>query len=167
MRSALLAFILALFSTSAAGHATHQHGVAKLEVTIAGTELKLRLDTPLDNLLGFEHAPRTAAQRAAAQRLLERLRQGDELFQPTLAAACRMQRVEITAPVLQGAASVKDHADLQAEWHFACAELKRLTGLRVNLFADFPRLKRLDAAVAGPHGQSSKRLTTRMPDLAW
>jgi len=167
MHRVLLALILALTGTWAAGHAPHQHGVAKLEVTIVGTELTLRLETPLDNLLGFEHAPRTAAQRTAAQRLLERLRQGEALFQPTRAAVCRMQGVELTAPVLQDATAATEHADLRAEWRFACAEPGQLTDLRVNLFTDFPRLKRLDAAVASPRGQRARRLSARMPDLAW
>lgn len=167
MRSTCSFLILALFSTLAAGHGAHQHGVAKLEVSVVGSELTLRLDSPLDNLLGFEHAPRTPAQQAAAERLLKRLRQGDRLFLTTRAAACRMEGAEITAPVLQAGAELTDHADLQAVWRFVCAKPQGLTGLRVNLFADFPRLKRLDAAVVGPRGQRAGRLTARMPDLAW
>ena len=148
-------------------HRAHQHGVAELQVAVDGPSLVVRLDSPLDNLLGFERAPRSDQERAAAEQLLARLKAGERVVTPTAAAGCTLASVEVVAPVLQGGAGGDGHADLTAEWRFQCREPARLSGLRVELFAEHPRLKRLDATVAGPRGQKVQRLTARMPDLVW
>ncbi len=148
-------------------HKAHQHGVAELQVAADGPTLVVRLVSPLDNLLGFERAPRSDQERAAAERLLARLKAGERVVTPTAAAGCALVSAEVTAPALQGGAGGDGHADLTAEWRFQCREPARLRGLRVELFAGHPRLKRLDATVAGPRGQKAQRLTARLPDLVW
>lgn len=37
-------------------HPAHVHGVGKLDVALEGNTLTLHLDTPLVNVVGFEHA---------------------------------------------------------------------------------------------------------------
>ena len=51
----------------------HVHGVATLQVTQDQDTLSIDLDSPLDNLLGFEHAPRTDKQKQAVQQMIENL----------------------------------------------------------------------------------------------
>ena len=46
---------------------SHVHGGATLALALDGGELVAELDTPLYNLLGFEHAPETDAQREAVR----------------------------------------------------------------------------------------------------
>jgi hypothetical protein len=36
----------------------HEHGALKLDVAIEGNKLTIAMEAPLDNLLGFERAPR-------------------------------------------------------------------------------------------------------------
>ena len=43
----------------------HVHGEARLQVALEGQTAELMLNSPADNLLGFEHAPRNDAQREA------------------------------------------------------------------------------------------------------
>lgn len=148
-------------------HGTHQHGVAQLEVAVDGHTLTIHLESPLDNLLGFEHAPRTEAQRMAARNLLRTLRQGERLFAPTEAAGCKLSEAKVEAPVLEGKAGEGEHADLDADWRYACAQPGRLTGMKVELFTRYPGLKRLDAAVVSGKGQRAVKLTRGMPFLSW
>jgi hypothetical protein len=44
---------------------SHVHGGATLALVVEDNEITAELETPLYNLLGFEHAPDTDAQRAA------------------------------------------------------------------------------------------------------
>ncbi|HRH81419.1 MAG TPA: DUF2796 domain-containing protein [Thiobacillaceae bacterium] len=148
-------------------HGAHQHGVAQLEVAVDGPTLTIRLESPLDNLLGFEHAPRTEKQKQAAQGLLAALRRGDGLFTPTATAGCKLNEAKVEAPVLEGRADAGDHADLDADWRYTCAQPARLTGMKVGLFAKYPGLKRLDAAVVSGKGQAAFRLTRKQPFLSW
>jgi hypothetical protein len=140
----------------AQGHA-HVHGQARLDVVIDGEQLVLTLASPLDSIVGFEHAPKTAAQRQAAEAALTALADGARLFAAPAEAACVLAGHRIDAPVLRGAAG-DGHADLEAEYRFRCARPAALTQLQVRLFDALPRLQRLDAQVAGPAGQGRRSL---------
>ncbi len=54
--------------------AAHEHGVAVLRVVSEGATLMIEFVSALDNLVGFEHAPRTDAQRTALRAAQARLR---------------------------------------------------------------------------------------------
>ncbi|MFN3594832.1 MAG: DUF2796 domain-containing protein [Thiobacillaceae bacterium] len=164
---AFLGWMMALGVGLAHAHGAHQHGVGRLQVVAEGPALTIRLEGPLDNLLGFEHTPRNARERAAAAALMQRLREGKGLFGPSAAAGCTLAAAQVEAPVLEGGRDHDGHAELAAEWRYTCAQPERLTGLRVNLFRVFPRLRTLEAAVAGPRGQRGARLSARAPDLNW
>lgn len=163
----LLGLGLGLAHGPAHTHGAHQHGVAHLLLAVDGDTLSIRLESPLDNLLGFERAPRDARERAAADALLARLQGAHDLFIPTQAAGCSLTSAKVEAPVLQGRAAAGGHADLIAEWRYGCRAPEKLSGLRVLLFRHFQRLTRLEAVVAGPRGQRAPRLGPRMPDLTW
>ena len=161
-------------SAGAAGKA-HEHGALKLDVAIEGPRLTIGMEAPLDNLLGFERAPRSDAERKAAAGVLARLRspqQGSPLFGTDAAANCTLVKAEVQAPVLEpaaqagakGAASKDEHADLDASYEFNCAQPGELRSLDVGLFAAYPRIQRIDVQVAGPKGQS--KVTLRRPARA-
>ncbi len=86
-------------------HAPHEHGVAQLKVALDRGTLLIEFETPLDNLVGFEHAPRTPEQRAALAEAERALKRGEALFALPAQAACTLQEVQIESPWLQGAAS--------------------------------------------------------------
>lgn len=145
----------------AAPHA-HEHGVARLSVAVDGNTLSIDLDAPLDGFLGFERAPRTDAERKAAAELLLRLRDAASLFKPDAEAGCKAGEVKVDAPVLEpGAKGKGEHADLEAQFIFQCAQPQALRTLDVGLFDAFKRLQRIDVQVAGAKRQS--KLTLRRP----
>ena len=160
----------------------HQHGVARLEVVADGSSLTVTLDSPLDNLLGFERGPRTDAERKAVQAMAQRLRNATTLVVPAAAAGCQLQGVDLAsdviAPALLAAAPAPatapaapaggGHADLEAGFRFQCAQPQALKSLAVGgLFQAFPRLQQLDAALAAPGAQRGARLRPKQATLAW
>lgn len=149
-------------------HGAHSHGVAQLEVAVDGGRLAIHLESPLANVVGFEHAPRTAPQRAAAAKALAILKQGDRLFAPTPAAACKLAEAGVAAPVLAGGKDAADgHGDLDADYRFECAHPDRLKGLGVRLFGLFPGMQRIDAAVVTARGQQAFRLSGALHHVNW
>jgi len=52
---------------------SHVHGSASLNVVVAGSSMFIELDTPWDNMVGFEHAPRNDEQHALVNGSLELL----------------------------------------------------------------------------------------------
>lgn len=139
----------------AQGHA-HVHGQAQLEVVLDGNALQVTLSAPLDSIVGFEHAPRSAAQRQAAQAALRSLADPAQLFSLPPAAGCALQDKSVDAPTLQAAPGTDkagEHADLDATWRFSCSVPAQLDGVKLTLFERFAPLKRLTVLVAGPAGQ--------------
>lgn len=164
---ALLA--LAASATLHAAHAgkAHEHGVARLDIGVEAGRVVIELDTPLDNLVGFERAPRTDAERAAVAAAVARLRDAAALFRIDSAAGCKVGKVElVSAPLGLGpsTAAPKDgaHADLEGSFEFGCTAAPRAGAVEVGLFEAFPRLQRLEVQVATPRGQI--RATLRRPN---
>lgn len=145
----------------------HEHGALKLDVAIEGNKLTIAMEAPLDNLLGFERAPRTDAERKAAAEVLARLRspnQGKALFSADAAAQCTLSKADVQAPVLEPGAkpAPKDeHAELEASYEFSCVQPAELRSLDVGLFEAYRRIQRIDVQVAGPKAQS--KVTLKRP----
>lgn len=182
-RHAALALALSTLLAGAAQAAgAHQHGVAALEVVVDGNSLTVTLDSPLDNLLGFERGPRTDAERKAVQAMAQRLRNAGTLLVPAAAAQCQLQGVDLASDVIAPAllaatpaaaaaapaAAGSGHADLDASFRFQCAQPQALKSLDVaGLFQAFPRFKQLDAALAAPGAQRGAKLRPKQALLAW
>ena len=142
--------------TAAQGASPHEHGVARLDVAVDAGRVRIELDTPLDNLLGFERAPRSDAERAKVSALVARLRAGDTLFRIDAAAGCKLSKVDLVSPPLglgKEAAAAGEHGDLNGSYEFLCANGARAGFLEVGLFDAFPALKRIDLQVATSKGQ--------------
>lgn len=141
--------------------------MAALDVAVEPGRITLQLDTPLDSLLGFERAPRTDAERKAADAAVARLRAGAALFRIDPAAACTLAGVELASPALKlgppaaAAASGGEHADLEALFSFDCQASAKAAYVDVELFGAFSRMARLDVQVAGAAGQ--RKATLRRP----
>lgn len=163
MKRLLFALALACTPAAWAGKA-HVHGAATLDIAVEATSLTLSLDTPLDGLLGFERAPRSDAERRAADQAIATLRAADTLFTIDPAAQCRMASVELLSAALKlgpaaAAAKDDDHGDLEAEFTFSCRSAPAF--VEVGLFRAFPRMGRLDVQTATPKGQ--RKLSLKRP----
>lgn len=150
----------------------HEHGVGRMDVAVESRTLTVMLETPLENLVGFERAPRTAAEKERVEQALATLRQPANWLVPDAAAACTASAVEIEAPALGLPAGAKPiagqggHADLQARVSFQCADATRATHLEVGLFKAFKRFKRVHVQWVTAKAQSSVTLKASAPRLA-
>lgn len=146
---------------SAHEHA-HVHGLARLDVAIESNKLTLQLNSPLDSFLGFEHSPRTDAQKLAAQNLLQQLKQNSQWAQPDTSAACVRDSQEVDAPILtQTQATEKHtgkHADLSFSISFTCANIDKLNVIQLGFFKAFHRLEKIQIQVATPKVQFKQTL---------
>jgi hypothetical protein len=140
----------------------HQHGVARLDIGADPGQIVIALESPLDNLLGFERAPRTDAERKVAAKAIAKLKDGAALFRIDPAAACSLSSVELNSvPLKLGTAAPagKDegHGDLDAEYTFNCTGTPA-GHVEIALFDAFPRLQRLQVQAATAKGQASQTL---------
>ncbi len=189
MGLALMAVIPSFIAVSVAlAHepTAHVHGRATLEVAVEGGSVQISLDSPLDSLLGFEHAPRNEKERQSVREMSRKLHQSDRVFVFTPQSQCRLDSVLLESSVIEPGLlaadsdsnarkdhdkrpvnSVDTHSELSVTWHFQCAVPESLQEIKVQLFQQFPALKRIDAAVVGPKGQSRARLSPKSNQLKW
>jgi Protein of unknown function (DUF2796) len=123
----------------------------------------LELDTPLDNLLGFERAPRTDAERAVVDKVVARLRAADGLFRIDSAAGCTLAKVTLESPVLglgapAAAPSKGDHAELNGRFEFNCKAAQQARFVEVELFEAFAPMKRINLQLVLSRGQMKATL---------
>lgn len=159
-------------------YAAHVHGIAKLEVVVEGNTLSVHLETPLDGVLGFEHAPGNAKERAEVAEMRRKLADGGKLFVPTAAAQCTLKSVQVAAPMLDEKArknanpkanisANSGHGDLDADFLFSCAQPAKLSGMEVKLFAAFPKVREVGVQVVTAKRQFAMRLNARNSRLSW
>jgi len=173
-RAGLLGCTLLLLTASVQAHEAHVHGVGQLDVALDGNTLSLHLDSPLANLVGFEHPAQSARDKQAVQAMSADLRAAGRLFVTSPAAACSLTTVSLHAgsidPLLLGEkagadtkpsdhATADGHADLDADFTFRCLHPEQLREIDVNLFKRFSGFQRIAVQVVTPKRQSAATLT--------
>lgn len=185
---ALIATAATLALPALAHQQAHTHGRLSLDVAVDAQTLTLTLESPLDGFLGFERAPRTDAERKRVSDMVARLNAADQLFQPDPAAACTLSTVTLTSAALglgeakkeddhghdekqghdgkPGHAHAQDeHADIDIDIVFQCAQAPQARYIDLKLFEAFPRIRTIDAQVAAPQGQFKRTLRPNAPRL--
>ncbi|MDR1662460.1 MAG: DUF2796 domain-containing protein [Azoarcus sp.] len=186
---ALFFSVSSLWTSPAWAHDPHEHGVARLNVALEDGRLAIELDSPLANLLSFEHAPRTDSQRDEVRAMVAKLRKADALFVLPKAASCRLESVALESGNLPGnllvpaalatggqsggaqANDEKDgaaeHGELEASFVFRCDKPETLTQIDIRLFGAFPALREIEAQIIVPGRQSAAELTPKASLLKW
>ncbi|RHW19947.1 DUF2796 domain-containing protein [Pseudomonas jilinensis] len=153
----------------------HQHGVANLNLVLEGSALAIELESPADNLVGFEYLPSTDADKAKVREAMASLRQADALFQFPAAAGCSLDQVELQSPLFSavehshkhdhGHAHTHKHDhdnahnDIEAHYHFTCTNVAALNQIELKLFESFPRTEKLLLQAITPAGQQGGELS--------
>lgn len=159
-----IAAAVALFAQLPAAQAAkaHVHGIAKLDIAVEATKLSLHLDSPLDNLIGFERAPRTDAERKQVDAAVAKLKDAATMFRIDPAAQCKPASVELASAALKlGQPDPEEansgHADIDASFAFDCVDASKAAYVDVGLFG-FSHLQGLEVQVASPAGQFKRDL---------
>ena len=157
-------------------HSSHEHGAATMLMAIEDNEVQLRIESPAANLLGFENAARTDAEKQGLKQAVKDLRNADNVVQFPGQAECRVKRASVLHTV--GAEDIHDegkheghkhdehteqesHSDFIIEFRFECGVIAKLNQLDVKLFSKFPLLETLDLQYIAPQGQGAAELTAK------
>lgn len=168
LASALLGVLLASAAVAADKHdhgaaAGHVHGQMQLELAVDGGSVQIHIESPLDSLLGFEHLPKTPAQKQAVAQLQAQMKDAGALFRLDAAAGCTLQRSEVESAIFEPAkAAPGEHMDLDLSLDYQCRQPQALKGIETTLFAQYPRLQRIDVQIAAAKGQ--RKLTLKRPN---
>jgi hypothetical protein len=202
MRRLLLALpfaLLPLAAVQAAGHAhdheheahgsldAHEHGVAQLNVVLDGQALELELESPAMNLVGFEHAAKSDADKAKVAAAHSQLQEPLALFGLN-AGDCTVSKQELESPLFavkekQHAHGHKhehkeqhgdhdsehsEHSEIHAHYQLDCKTPGALKQLNLGeLFKRFPATEKIQVQLIGPNGQQGLELTPAQPTLSF
>jgi hypothetical protein len=133
-------------------HGAHVHGAAEVDVAIEGKKLVITLESPADNLLGFEHAPKTDAEKTKLKTVEAQLRDVATVFAPDAAAQCKLIVADVTMPDFKQG----EHSEIAAEYNFECAHAP--SQIALPLWKNFPKFKKLTANIAAAAGQKQSTL---------
>lgn len=158
----------------------HEHGVASLNAALDGNLLELQLESPAMNLVGFEHAAKSDADKAKVAAAKRELEQPITLFALN-SGDCKATEVELESPLFGDADADHDHdhdhdhhahegehSDIHAHYRFECAKANELKQLDLaELFKRFPATEKIQVQLIGPNGQQGVELTPAQPRLSF
>ena len=135
-------------------HGAHEHGSAELNVAWEGKTVTIELESPAVNIVGFEHQPRTDAQKKAVNDAMATLKKPDSLFAFTPEARCAGKTTGVESEL----AKAHGHTEFHATYSFTCENPEALKTIDVNVFTLFPKTHKLRAQVVSVRGQSATEL---------
>lgn len=182
MRSTSLTFmtVLAAFLATGGVHGqdlrreagAHVHGAGKLGIVIDGNTVSFDLDTPANDILGFEHPPKTTKEKAALQRAVAAFKDAGKVFGLSAAAGCRVTKAEAGLEEPEGAGSKEKsaegqevHADFNSTVVFECRDVQKLKAIDFRYFTVFPYAQKLSVTLITQKGQASFEVTRSAPRL--
>ncbi|QIH11182.1 MULTISPECIES: DUF2796 domain-containing protein [unclassified Pseudomonas] len=162
---------------------THEHGVARLNAVLDGQALELELESPAMNLVGFEHAPSTDADKAKVAAARKQLEQPLALFNLPSAASCSVAKQELESPLFSdqpaadhdddeheetndGHAHHHEHSEIHAHYQFTCTQPGALKDLDLaQVFKTFPATQKIQVQLISPSGQQGVEATAKAATL--
>ena len=128
---------------------SHEHGVSKLKIALEGKNLDMELESPANDIVGFEHLPENKNQRDAIKRALSQLKNTKGIFVTSSNAKCKIKNVSGEFEV------EKDHAGFHVKWKIRCDNPEKLNTLATNFFKIFPKAEEIEVEIVSASGQKS------------
>jgi len=152
-------------------HAPHEHGAANLTIAIDANKMEIDLESPADNIFGFEYIPSTEADKNTVKDAVNQLKAANKLFTLPEAAKCHLDQVNVSSAILekkpvdennkQQHAHNHAHNDVDVSWHYSCQSGENLDSITPHFFTIFsPRFKHLKVEWLTPAGVSSEIMTS-------
>ncbi|MCP2074753.1 UNVERIFIED_ORG: hypothetical protein J2Y77_004189 [Pseudomonas lini] len=156
----------------------HEHGVGRLNAALDGQTLELELESPAMNLVGFEHAATSDADKAKVAAVRAQLDKPLALFNLPPAAQCTVAQQELESPLFGDEPDHEDHdedadgdehhehSEIHAHYQFTCAAPGALKNLDLTtLFKTFPATQKIQVQLISPSGQQGVEVTAKVPTL--
>lgn len=174
-------------STTVRSAEAHTHGGADLAIVLEGRVVTIELDTPLYNVLGFEHSPDTDEQKATVKTAEAILGRGGDLFEFNNNADCVIKAGMKNVTLFEKGSDSDEHShhhehhadednhkesehshdhdhsdthkDVILQYEFECQKPNALSRVSVNLFEYFNELSEIGVTYLGPSVQRQIELT--------
>jgi len=170
-------------------HDAHEHGHAELMIIKENQHLEITLRSPAQNIVGFEHAAQSEADKATLKKAVKLLKQADQLILLAPEAQCALENVELESALLSDQDDThphhdkhdahghddahhdehdahghdETHSEFEVAYQYVCQNLSVLSAIDLKIFALFPLTERIDAKLLG---QGAAQLQSLSPEQA-
>ena len=147
-------------------HSAHEHGIGRLDVAVEGAHVALELTLPANDVVGFEHRPKSQDDKAKAAKAKQLLEDPAKLFGFSEAAGCAVAVEDVSTSIEEGEEDSDEasqeggeHAEYLASYSVKCKDVSKLNSISVKLFNSFSSLTSIKVQSATSKGQSASVLT--------
>jgi len=162
----------------------HEHGRGTLNIAVEGNKVSMELEVSGVDIVGFEHAAKTAREKAAVDKAKTQLSAALTLFALPASAGCRVAETKIEVEIgehdhdakaeaqapksadAQIGAKSEGHSEFHVEYALECAAPTNLTTIEFGYFRAFAGAQKLDVNVITPKGQNKFEVTRASPSLS-
>jgi hypothetical protein len=167
----------------------HVHGEAELFIAIEGNQVLLELQSPADNIIGFEHAPVTQSQHEQLKTSFTKLK--DYTFIASfIGGVCQQVSSEVESPFKDNHDSVEkehghnhgaadkeqkhehnhdadNHSDFYVSYTLECdSAVDNISAIEIHAFKHFIGIKNIIVKWVTPKGQGSAKANTKNQVIA-
>lgn len=159
--------------------AQHVHGVIELGVVVEGDTVAVSLRAPLDDVVGFEHAPESDEQRESIRQAAAMLSNADAMFGLAGSASCSISDTSVDGPAYvtehlaggeAGSAGSHDghhhdaghhdsdhggseqHSEVNASYAWECGNVSALESLALRFTEGFAGVETIEIQILTPAG---------------
>jgi hypothetical protein len=159
-------------------HRPNVHGATIVDVVQSGRDLNITFELSGLDTVGFEHAPRSQAERTKISSALNILQSPDEWLMANAEAHCQRTFIGVTPNVFRTSHEEEAHqprqkspraeyAAIGVQYSFICDAPLRLRAIEFDLIGRFPKLRAIIVNVTAPGGQSQAVITTPRAQIAF
>ena len=124
-------------------HKAHQHGHAEMSIAFDGMIGKISLETPTDNIIGFENKPKNDQQKKQSEEALLKLENNiAQMVQMDPSLSCVMSKHEVQVNYEEGG-----HSDVDASFEVKCQKSPVGTKIKFAFQKYFSRMKNVEIQV--------------------
>ena len=138
-------------------HKAHEHGSGKLSLATSGNELEIEFEIPGHDIVGFEHKASTKEQKSKVASAVQFLKNSAANIELPKSSSCVIDEVEVETEY-HG-----DHSEFHIEYEYDCANISKLSYVKVLSFGQFKGMTKLKARGVTDSGQFSKTITAKSP----
>lgn len=157
----------------------HEHGAGKLGIAIERRTVEMEFEVPGNDIVGFEHAAKTAEQKQAVSQARATLAKPLTLVKLPEAAGCKV--ISAKVKLVGGGAhdhghnhnhakttpakgkEAESHSEFHAEYKFSCAKPDLIQSIELDYFKSFPRAQKLEVTIVGDKTQTKVDATREKP----
>ena len=132
---------------------SHEHGVSILKIAVEGQNVQMELESPANDIIGFEHAPKNNKQKVAIENALSELQDAAGIFFPSSEANCKIDENSAEFEIEEGHSET--HSGFHVIWKMKCSNPSQFTNLETTFFQLFPKAKEIEVEIISESGQKA------------